>query len=114
MVGVFMRLWDAEVPMASLKTVRHSTPGEPGWHTLVVSPDGEFCGETHCDGTCGFSALVLPVRSSETGSLNDLKAHSSNVAVGHVWQRLTSRWKGSIHRLPEADDRSPELSRMWW
>lgn len=83
-------------------------------HTLIATSEGKFCGETRCDGSCGYSALVLPMMVSDTGDLVDMKAHSNKVAVGYVWQRFLVPWRGKIVRLPAVRDDASELSSKWF
>lgn len=98
----------------NLKTNRHG-----GRLVVLVSYDGgatyepeRYCGESWCDGDdCEHPALFLRVVDTELGPM-ELKAHSSMVAVGHVWQ--AKPWKGRRVYVPEEAVTERTRGMMWW
>lgn len=99
-----------------LKTIHDKTVDGSSSHVLLTcSATGEmfFCGASHCSGVCGFPALVLDVETENPSELRRLKAHSSMVAVGPVWQ-YKAHWKGPVHVLATVKATDSELGRYWW
>lgn len=88
-----------------LKTVYN----EKDWlHPLVqvVGEEQLYCGYSHCIGACRYPALFLKWQGRE------LKAHSSMVAVGSVWQE--KKWEGLRRYVPESENAEKLLEMMWW
>jgi hypothetical protein len=69
-----------------------------------------FCGQSWCDGRCGLPALVLLVEHQNHTHV--LKAHSSMVACGPVWQSFRVGWIGD--NIPVQTDDPVDLSKMYW
>jgi hypothetical protein len=100
-----------------IKTL-YGHPGvTPSYHPVVEVVYAEkdspklFCGDTWCNGTCGFPALVL----NQAG--RELKMRSSMVAMGRLMQEWrfadgAAGWKGARVELPE-QHRETFLDRWW-
>ena len=100
----------------SVRTV-HGTLKDMWWHpAIVIRRPGEadfgaerYCGDSHCSGKCGLPGLFLRVGESV------LKAHSSMVACGLVWQDKENRWKGErVFYAPGPDEDIKILVKMMW
>lgn len=96
------------IPAEGLKLQSHHFRNV-GTHITISIIDGDgsyYCGNSWCGGACGYPALVT-VRLDG----RELKAYSSQVAVGPVWQLFRSKWVGAkvfVQYLPELE------KSMWW
>lgn len=70
------------------------------------------CGSTGCMGGCGLPALVIPART-ETPRYPEMKARSSAVAVGLVFQAWpVAEWLEEKVVVPEAE-RQSAMKLLW-
>ena len=69
---------------------------------LVTWRPGEepvrVCGESWCDGRCGYPAMVIPADTERS----EHKMYSSMVAFGPVMQRWRLEWKARRSRRPKS------------
>ena len=79
---------------------------------LVTWRPGEepvrVCGESWCDGRCGYPAMVIPADTERS----EHKMYSSMVVFGPVMQRWRLEWKGAKIEAPE-EFRANLLKRVW-
>lgn len=68
-----------------------------------------YCGYSHCKGKCGYPALMLT-----HPTYGEMKAHSSMVASGPVFQQ--KEWHGSkVQVLDLIAGLDPDIClKMWW
>jgi hypothetical protein len=78
-------------------------------HVTISMNDTEYCGNSWCNGSCKYPALIIPANDKHP----ELKVMSSVVAVGRACQAWRVEWKGEKVAVPEAD-REWLLGKMWW
>jgi hypothetical protein len=94
-----------------LKTIHDAVPSDK-WHNLleIEGRPEQYCGYTHCKGECGYPALMLTHPTH-----GELKAHSSMVAAGPVFQHR-HKWEGTKVQVLDLDPSFDpnELVKRWW
>ena len=83
---------------------------------VIVSYDGEwfepqeYCGDSWCNGECGYPALVLKHHIHNQNL--ELKTHSNMVAYGQAFQEFRVKWIGEKVYIPKSAGSSEELFKI--
>ena len=82
-------------------------------HPVLVVDGVDCCGDSWCQGACGFPAAVLP-GASEEGEPYECKLYGSMVACGYIVQRFRVEWKGAKYVVDAKHDYAALRKRMWF
>lgn len=72
-----------------------------------------YCGQSWCQGECGYPALVISGCQGPYGSRYDLRAYCFKDKVEQLMQSFRVPWTG-IRRESPAEFQTDLMKRFWW